>query len=254
MLTTIRYVLLTALRDRLFFGLLAGVAVAAYIAAVLGGTALVETQEMTISLSAGAARMILAVGLIVFVCFHLRYAFDTKEMDVFLSRPISRRSLVIAYWLGFVAVALLLLLPIIGLIAWLGILNLSGFWLWSASLAMESLLVVAIALFASVTLRSGVTAMLTSLGLYTIMRMMGFFVATANSTMLNQGDMLVRSMRWLLETISIFIPRLDLYGNAQWLIYGGGGIETLGTLFAQIVVFIPLLLVATMIDLQRRQF
>ena len=254
MLTTIRYVLLTALRDKLFIGLLIGIGFATYIASVLGGTSMVETQEMTISLTAGASRMILMVGLIVFVCFHLRHAFDTKEIDVFLSRPISRRSLVLAYWLGFAVVALLLVLPILALLGWLGVPNKEGFGLWSASLALESMLVVALALFASFTLRSGVTSMLASLGLYTLMRMMGFFVATSHSTMINQGKTINQIMRWALEGISIIIPRLDLYGDAQWLIYGGDGTHALAVLLLQVVVFTPLLLVATMIDLQRRQF
>src|SRR5471030_2906314 len=108
MLTNIRYILITALRDWLFIGLLACVLCAAAISATLGNTAFLETQEMTITFAAGSARVILMVGLIVFVCFHIRSAFDTKEIDVIMSRPISRSNLVIAYWLGFAFVALLL--------------------------------------------------------------------------------------------------------------------------------------------------
>src|ERR1700733_1615506 len=126
MLTNIRYILITALRDWLFIGLMIGVLCATGVSALLGGTAFLEEQEMTITFAAGSARIMLMIGLIVFVCFHIRNAFDTKEIDVILSRPISRANLVIAYWMGFTLVSLLLTVPvalilcIIGFISWSG--------------------------------------------------------------------------------------------------------------------------------------
>ena len=95
MLSNIRYVLLTAMRDRLFLGLLAGVLAAAYISGVLGSTAMLEPEQMTLSFTASSARVILMVGIIVFIGFHMRNAFDAREIDVLLSRPISRTSLVL---------------------------------------------------------------------------------------------------------------------------------------------------------------
>src|SRR5476649_1015236 len=111
MFTNVRYILLTALRDWLFAALLLGVIGCTLIAHMLGATALIETQEMTLSYSTASARVVIVTGLIVFTCFHVRSAFDTKEIDVFLSRPITRANLVFSYWLGFAAVALLLVIP-----------------------------------------------------------------------------------------------------------------------------------------------
>src|SRR5271169_3288627 len=97
MLTNIRYILITALRDWLFIGLLVSILFASFISATLGSTALVEENEMTIAVAAGSSRLILMIGLIVFVCFHIRNAFDTKEIDVILSRPNTRSNLIISY-------------------------------------------------------------------------------------------------------------------------------------------------------------
>jgi ABC-type transport system involved in multi-copper enzyme maturation permease subunit len=105
MLTNIRYILLTALRDWLFTGLFAAILIATAISATMGSTAFIEEKEMTLAFASQSARLILMTGLIVFVCFHIRNAFDTKEIDVILSRPISRANLVIAYFLGFTVVA-----------------------------------------------------------------------------------------------------------------------------------------------------
>lgn len=94
MFSNIRYVLLTATRDRLFIGLLIGIIGAAYISSVLGSTAMLESEHMTLSFTAAAARVIIMVGIIVFIGFHMRNAFDAREIDVLLSRPISRTSVV----------------------------------------------------------------------------------------------------------------------------------------------------------------
>ena len=147
MLTNIRYILITALRDWLFIGLLVGVLLATAISATLGGTAFLEEKEMTLTFACGSSRLILMIGLIVFVCFHIRNAFDTKEIDVILSRPISRSNLVIAYWLGFALVAFLLTIPVVGIMGMLGVINWAGYAGWAASLFLEAALVVALALF-----------------------------------------------------------------------------------------------------------
>lgn len=252
MCTTIRYVLLTALRDWLFIGLMFGVAIAATISALLGSTAFLEQREMTLSYAAGSGRLILAVGLIVFVCFHIRSAFDSKEIDVMLSRPLSRSSLVLAYWLGFSAAALLLVLPTVGVMSWLGVLNTVGFIGWAASLALEALLVVALAMFCALTLRSAVASVMASLGFYVLSRMMAFFVLTSEAGMFaSEKYWLVRQA---LSLISVVMPRLDFFAKSEWLVYGfKQGNEWL--LFTgQALVFVPLLLAASMADFRRKQF
>ncbi len=265
--TTIRYVLLTALRDRLFLGLMIGVVFAAYVSSVLGSTALVENTQMKMAFAAASARIILMVGLMIFICFHVRHAFDSKEIDVFLSRPMTRLHLLLSYWLGFSLVALLLVLPSLGVLAflqysrpadggWLPILvnvNVEGFVVWAVSVLCESLLVVGLALFASLTLKSGVTSVMASLGFYVVSRMMGFFVATADSTLVNKDEWNTL-LTWSLKAVSTIFPRLDFFGQTEWIIYGVKSWEPFILSLTQMVVFLPLLLVMAAFDFQRKQF
>lgn len=254
MFSNIRYVLLTATRDRLFFGLLLGILAAAYISSVLGSTAMLETAQMTLSFSAASARVIIMIGLIVFIGFHMRNAFDAREIDVLLSRPISRTSLVLSYWLGFITVGTLLVLPTILMIYVIGVLNMTGYFLWSLSLILECWLVVSIALFAALTIKSGVGTVLASLAIYAISRMMGFFVATTKTGILFEAEQVNMSARWLMTAISTVVPRLDFFAKSQWLIYGAKSYEDLTLFLLQAAVFIPLLLVAAIIDFKRKQF
>ena len=254
MLSNIRYVLLTATRDRLFMGLLAGVLAAAYISSVLGSTAMLEPEQMTLSFTAASARVILMVGIIVFIGFHMRNAFDTKEVDVLLSRPISRTSLVISYWLGFAVVATLLVIPTIVLVGLLGVVSTSGYILWGLSLLLESWLVVSIGLFAALTLRSGVGSVLASLAIYALSRMMGFFMVTTKSGMLFEQQEINTGATWVMKIISIIVPRQDFFAKSHWLIYGPKSYDDLWLFLLQAAVFIPLLVAAAVIDFKRKQF
>jgi ABC-type transport system involved in multi-copper enzyme maturation permease subunit len=254
MLTNIRYILLTALRDWLFAALMVGVVACALIAHMLGSTAIIETQEMTLSYTAASARIVIMTGLIVFTCFHVRNAFDTKEIDVFLSRPITRSSLVLSYWLGFAAVALLLVVPTVGLIAVQGLLSKPGFFFWSISLLIECWLVVAIALFAAFTLSSAVTSVVTSMGLYVLARMMGFFIATTQSAFLFEQHWVNVLLGGSLKAVSIIMPRLDFFAKSDWLIYGLKNVGEFQFFAAQAAIYVPLLILATIVDFKRKQF
>ena len=254
MFSNIRYVLLTATRDRLFIALLIGIAAAAYISSVLGSTAMLETEQMTLSFTAAAARVIIMVGVIVFIGFHMRNAFDAREIDVLLSRPISRTTLVLSYWVGFAAVATCLVLPTVILIAVMGTLNQTGFWVWSVSLLLESWLVVSVALFASLTIRSGVGTVLASLAIYVLSRMMGFFLMTTTTTSIFKDHTINLGTQRLMKGIALVVPRLDFYAKSNWLIYGAKSYEEVSLFLMQSAIFIPLLVIAAVIDFKRKQF
>lgn len=254
MFTNIRYVLITAVRDRLFIGLLAAIIFAAFVSGVMGNTAMLETQEMTVTLCAASARLILMIGLIVFTCFHVRAAFQTREIDVLLSRPVSRSKIVVSYWLGFACVATLLAMPTIVIMWIVGIIDMIGYFYWAASLLLETWLVVAIALFAAFTLRSATSSVLMSLGFYTLSRMIGFFTATAKSGILFGDYRINMVFRWVIDAISMVLPRLDFFGKSNWLIYGPAHSNDLHFFAIQAAIFIPLLIVASIIDFKRKQF
>lgn len=254
MKTNIRYILLTALRDWLFAGLLFGVVVASVISGLMGDMAMVEPEQLKLTYAAASSRLVLVVGLVVFVCFHVRSAFDTREIDVFLSRPISRPNLVISYWLGFSVVALLLTLPSIGIVFWVGALDMKGFGIWALSLVLEMLMVVAAALFAAFTLRSAVSSVMATLGFYVLSRMMGFFIATSKSSLLFRDAGLNQFSEMAMQVLAIFVPRLDFFAKTEWLVYGVENMADIRLMVLQAVIIVPLLLMAAIIDFRNKQF
>lgn len=254
MRTYIRSILLIAVRDRLFAGLLAAIVVATFIARALGSTAMLEPEAMGVAFAAAGNRLIVMVGLVVFVALHLRHLFETRELELMLSRPIGRVRLLLALWAGYAIVGVLLTVPAVALVALLAGGQSAGLWVWAASVLLEGLLVISFALFVAVTLKSGVAAILASLGFYVLSRMMGFFILTTQSAATTM-TLLGTVAKWGVVVVSALIPRLDFFGKTEWLIYGLSVSEAPVWLFAvQAGVFIPLLLAASAIDFKRKQF
>src|SRR5580693_8449522 len=130
---TIRFVVITALRDRLFVSLLSLLAVVFAVSLYIGGGAVFEKSEMVLSFAGGAARAALVLGLTVFVAFRVERIYDTREIEAILARSISRASFVISYWAGLAVVALLLALPVIVFVAVFHLSFVGVVW-WCASL------------------------------------------------------------------------------------------------------------------------
>ncbi len=254
MFTNIRYIFLTALRDNMFYVLLLGVMGVAVIAHMLGATAPTNTRELTLSYSSSAARLMIVTGLIIFVCYHLSSAFATHEIDVFLSRPITRANLVISYWLGFANIALLHVIATVTLLAFQGVISWSGFAYWSLSLLLECWLAVAIALFTSFTLRGGFISVMASMAFYILARMMAYFIETSQAAFGFEKPWVNYILIYALKGVSIIMPRLDFFAKTDWLSYGVRYSEDIKFFILQAVIFIPLLILATIADFRRKQF
>ena len=254
MKSILKYILLTAIRDRLYVGLFIILLAAFGISSVVGGTALSEQAQATTVYVAGSSRMIFAIGMILFVCFYVRKTFENREVEFVLSKSISRHSFIVAYLLGFILVALLIIVPLVILLFFMKV-NLIGLSYWTVSLLLESLIIITFSLLASLILRSAVSAVMASLGFYILSRMMGFFVLTiqipkATADFAN----LDRFLKAILKIISIVFPRLDLYGKSDWLIYGVVNFSDIYIILGQSLIYIPLMIFMAFYDFNRKQF
>ncbi|NKB45866.1 MAG: hypothetical protein GKS03_16500 [Alphaproteobacteria bacterium] len=250
MIATLRFVLLTALRDRLFAGLFALVAVGFALAIYLGDAALVEKGQTTVVYAGGAARTILVLGLIVFQAFHIQRLYETREIEAVLSRAISRERFIVAYWAGFALVGVLLAAPIVALVM-LFQHSLAGAVWWASSLIFESFIVVAFAVFAGITLEKAVPAVFATVGFYVLGRLMSFFMAISGGAALDGVNVIAVPLS---ELVALLVPRLDLFAQTRWLVYGPGPVDSMVVLVAQTVLYVTLLLFAAMFDLRRKRF
>ena len=255
MVATFRYVLITAVRDRMIIALILALIVAVSGCMIVAGSALAEQNAFGVSFSSEACRLIVSLGVITFVCFHIRRMYETREIEAILARPISRASFVLAYFVAYAAIAALLALVASGIIGMAFAVTLRGLVDWGISLALESMIVVALSLFAAMALESATAAVIAALGFYVLARMassLRFIVETHSATF--ESTAVNQVLRWIVEVIVLVLPRIDLFGQSRWLVYGPGGDWGVATLSLQVVIFVPLILAATTRDLYVRRF
>jgi ABC-type transport system involved in multi-copper enzyme maturation permease subunit len=264
----IRYTLLTALRDWLYIGIFALVVSAIFLSVFLGGTAISEQGKMSIVYIGGAVRMITIIGLILFVCFHVRRSFDNKEIELILTRPISRTQFVLLYYAGFAVLAFTLILPIfLVMLASISIFQfldfshdeyltaIKGMVFWGISFYFEALIIIAFSFFVALMLQSAVFAVLATFTFYFLARLMGFFLisihnpaSTMHSTTLGYYSEMV------LHGIGTLMPRLDMFSKSEWLVYGIEDLHEYSLFLGSSFIYITLLLSMALYDFVRKQF
>ena len=247
----IAYLLRSAFGDRLLAVLALAILAGAALAAFVGSTALVEKAELTTVYAATAGRFVVVVCLVLFTCFHVRRTFDSREIDLLLSRPVSRFGFVLA------EVATLLLLAGIGAVlaglavAAVGRPAAAALALWTLSLMVEAAIAATAALFFALMLSSGVAAALACLGFYVLARLIGPLggIAAAHGGSGPAGWPVDQAVLLL----GLVLPRFDLLARTSWLVHGiDGDVGGLGLIFAQGGLYLVLLSAAACVDFERR--
>jgi hypothetical protein len=247
---TIRLILLTALRDRLFVSVICLELIVLAISLYLGNALIFEAQATALTIAAGAARLGIVFGVTVFAAFHVERLYGTREIEAILSRTVSRGRFMLSYWIALVIAATLLALPILVFAAVFHLSAQGAIW-WSATLILECCIVLAFALFASIILERAIPAIFATAGFYLLARLLNFLSGITSHGQQSGANEVANP---LFETIALLAPRLDLFAQTRWLVYGPEAGEALFWLPLQTVIYVPLLLLAADIDLRRKEF
>lgn len=248
----IYYVLMAAMRDRLILSLILFMTVGTCVAIFIGSSAVIEADQFALVFASTGLRLAGMMGLVLFAVFYVRRAFETKDIDFLLSRPVSRSCFIVSH-----AVAFSILAIGVALFAELALLLLAsrniiidGHVLWMLSLMVEFVIMINVALFFSMVLSSAASAAMAVAGLYILGRMMGQILG-----IIDEGLRVANFeiMSGVMQVVSLIVPRLDLMAQTTWLVYGPGG-DGPGMVLAQGVAYTLLLIVAATIDLRRREF
>lgn len=267
----IRYVLTAAVRDRLLITLLLMIAAGAGVGVFLGAAAVTEQESFSTVFGAGGLRFLGVTGIVLFVCFYMRRAFDSKEVEFMLSRPLSRLTYLFSHAFAFIVLATLIALAVTAVLMFTGKPHPAGLLVWGISVIGEYAVVAVVALFFSIVLASAAGSALATLGFYALARMIGILIGI---TRVPAENMIFAVLNNVVELVSVFVPRFDLMGQTSWLVYGvegAGGLmlredagryaATLSDMFGvggfvgmQAVLFIALMLLASAYDFMRREF
>lgn len=248
----LRYMLITAIRDRLFLALPVMMALAASLVIFISSSALIEQREMAASFFGAGSRILIIFGLVIFICFHIRQAMDSGEIALILSRPISRGAFVLVYGASMVIMGIMCV-AFGTILLWICARPpLDGLLIWGVSMALETSLMILTTLFFGLILNSAVAAALASLGFYFLARMSGLLGILAGHA--STGGMLEQVLGQGFNLISFIVPRLDLFSRSEWLVYGWN-VQEPGIFWSllQSLAFMPLILGAAAIDFSRKR-
>lgn len=188
------------------------------------------------------------------VCAHVLASMQRENQDKvtewLLSADITRAQYLCGKLLGYGTVALttaaLLALPLAAVAP-------AGAWsAWAVSLALESLLVVAAALFCAVTFGHLMLAAAFVLSFYVLSRTMAAVVLIARSSLLDDGSWTRDAAVLVVRAVELALPDLDRFTRTAWLLGEGAPWAELPGLGAQTAVYVLLLFAAAGFDLYRR--
>lgn len=267
----VKFILTAAFRDKLLLTLLVMIAAGAGLSMFLGDAAMTEKESFALVFGASGLRFLSVIGVVLFCCFYVRRAFETKEVEFLLSRPVSRLSFLFSHAFAFMALSVIVTAAVVVAVACLGRPDAGGLAVWGFSIAIENMIMAVCALFFSMVLSSAAGSALATLGVYVLARLMGTLLGIAA---VPPEKAIFAVLNNIMDIISIVVPRLDIMGQTSWLVYGvqgSGGIDYLeragtyahsllatvgvtGFMAVQGAVFIALLLAASAFDFLRRQF
>ncbi|HXZ51050.1 MAG TPA: ABC transporter permease [Burkholderiales bacterium] len=244
-----RFVLLEARRSGLPWLVGASLAAALGLAAFVSQVALTESIALQSAFSAALLRAcaVFLVALHVAACT-VREVND-KGLELMLTLPLSRSAQYAGRLTGYVALGVVIsacfALPLLLWSPPVAVL------LWAASLALETALVAAAALFFSMALVQPVPAFAATAGLYLLARAIGAVQSIAASP-LAEPTLAHRLAQWAIDVVALLLPRLDAATRTEWLIYGAPSAGAYATALAGLALYSVLLVAAGLFDFHRR--
>jgi Cu-processing system permease protein len=249
--TLARLTLLEAWRTRLGWVVAFVLAVGEGFIVLLGQMAITETRAIQAVLAAAFFRFAAVLIIAVFVVVSQARESGDKGLEVLLSLPMSRSPYLLGKLSGYVMIAWLCALTFCLPLLFFG--SVASVATWGLSLALELTLVAAASLFFAVTLPQIAGALTSVFGFYLLSRSMAAFQLMGSSTSLDEG-LAHRAMNFVLNTIAMILPRLDLFTQSAWLADTTGQFSLLPGLGLQAGVYTMLLIGGALFDLYRKDF
>lgn len=247
--TVARYTLIEALRSGLPWLAAACVIAVLALAGFLSQVAITEAAALQASTSAALLRACAVFLIAAHVIASAAREANDKGLELALALPISRPAYYLGKLLGFACagtlVATLFALP---LLFWAKPADLAAWWI---SLAAETAVTAAAALFFASAMAQTVAAITAVAGLYLLGRSISAIQAIAGGP-LAPDSLAGHAAGWIVDALALLLPRLDAVTRGDWLLYGAPAAAELTLLLLGLGLYVVLLAAAGLFDFSRR--
>ncbi|MEO8143992.1 MAG: ABC transporter permease subunit [Betaproteobacteria bacterium] len=248
-ITVARYTLVEALRSGLPWLAAACLVAVLGLSGFLSQVAITEAAALQAATSAALLRACAMFLIAAHVVASAAREANDKGLELALALPISRPAYYLGKLLGFACVgALLAALFALPLLLWAKPVDVTAWWI---SLAAESALIAAAALFFASALAQTVAAIAAVAGLYLLGRSISAIQAIAGGP-LAEDSFAGHAAGWLVDALALLLPRLDAATRGDWLLYGAPAAAELTQLLLGLGLYFVLLAAAGLFDFSRR--
>lgn len=248
--TIARYTLLEAVRTRLPHLLIVVVALLGVASIFVSAIAITESGRMQIGIYAASTRFACIFIAAIYVLASVTREFNDKGLDVALALDLPRSHYIVGKLAGFllagIAVAAVATLPLVILAPLHAVLK------WSLSLALEIGIVMALALFCSVTFRQPLAAASFVVAFYLLARTLTAIRLMSAHPMTGADSPAHHASQLLADGLALVMPALDTWTQTVWLISQPPTWTAFGALVGQSVLYIVLLGAAATFDFYRK--
>lgn len=221
---------------------------------LLGQMMLIEQSQFAVVFFANIARFLLNFGLVVFITLNIYRIYNSKELEMILSKNVSRGRFILSYYLSIMLLNVCMVLPILVVLQMMQIfvgvsINLPGLLVWTASLFIETVTISTFTLLMALLIRSSIFCLLYSGLFYIVCRIYGVFVSAIQSDLSDFAE--------TLRYIGIIFPRLDVLIQSEWLLYGMPPSQSLAVphlmVIANCLICAAFLLFITVVEFRKRE-
>lgn len=250
--TIARYTLLEAMRTRL-----PAVAAAAFLLLVAASVfiheiALTESARMQTGFYAAGARFAAVFIAALYVVTSVTREFNDKGLELLLALDLPRGHYILGKLAGFVAVGALLAAAASLPLAWLA--TPAAALQWGLSLALETGIIVALALFCVITLSQLLPAAAFVLAFYLLARTLTAIRLMSGAPLADADSVAHQFMHLLVESLALVLPAFDRWTQTAWVVDAAPAWTDIATLALHGVVYVGLLGAAAMFDFYRKNF
>ena len=244
-----RYTLLDAARSRLIWLVLVTLSIFSAASFLIRELAITDSLRLQTAFLATSLRAASGFLIAAFIISTLQREFNDKGPALLLALDLPRGHYVLGKTLGLLGVANLIALACALPLA---LLAAPGDWAaWSVSLLFEAWIIAAISVFCGISLRSVAAGLSLTLGFYLLAKSLATLQLISHAS-LAAASISHRYMTHMLDTLALFLPRLDEFAQTRWLVDGISHASMLGPLALQALIFSALVTAAAIFDMYRK--
>ncbi|WP_040294851.1 hypothetical protein [Beggiatoa alba] len=244
------YVVLEALRTRFFMVVLSLFGIGLGLVLFLGQVTLVETVAYQSSLLAAFFRISAVYVISLFVVTSMVREFNEQSISLFLSLPFSRTTYLLGKFFGFCLTA-----GITSLLFGLLLLYYADFQqvlLWIGTLFCELLIVSTIALLFVLNFNNTVQAFSAVIAFYLLARSISTLQLMSLGVLYSSNTFSDQFIRGFIYLLALMLPNLDEFAQSAWLVYNSGTTAQFLSIVMQTIIYVFLLVSASLFDLYRK--